>query len=460
MSDVSKGVTSKDGLADDPRWALVQRIISSRGFAKAVQLRDIVLYVSRRALEDQPKAITEQEVASNALGRGANFNPNEDNIVRAQVRHVRQRLEEYFSTEGQNEPLVLLIPKGTYVPQFEHRAAHRQKLAGERDEPAGADGLTSPRRSPGMDSANTKLPRRWLLIGLLSVLLAAAGGVSLTMRRQNKDLRRVAASSQKLPRAHAHALLSRIFVPDNETSIVLADPAFGVVQGFVGREIPIEDYASGAYPDNLLETIRDRSAQSALRSIAGREVTSFTDAILAERLMEACRLYNGKCRIRYPRYLNSRDFRTGNFILLGSRQSNAWDGLFENQLNFYFEMDAKTRLFRIRNRSPLPGELNYYATYPAEMAPGDSYGYLALLPNLTGTGSVLIISGIRREDTEAVGELIMSDDFSTTLSEIGRTTPGGNPSPYVQVLLRSQLVAGTSQALKIVASRVIRSVQP
>src|ERR1700748_2919461 len=49
---------------------------------------------------------------------GESFNPNDDNIVRVQAGHLRKKLDQYFSSEGREEPYVPVIPRGTYVPHF------------------------------------------------------------------------------------------------------------------------------------------------------------------------------------------------------------------------------------------------------------------------------------------------------------------------------------------------------
>ena len=37
------------------------------------------------------------------------------------MRQLRKRLEEYFSSEGKDEPYLILIPKGAYLPVLEPR---------------------------------------------------------------------------------------------------------------------------------------------------------------------------------------------------------------------------------------------------------------------------------------------------------------------------------------------------
>ena len=113
---------------DTERRALVQRIASSRHFAKAHQLRDILLYLMDRALHDPPSAIHEQEIACTVLGRKADFNPHEDNIVRVQVSHLRKRLDEYFAADGVNEPIGISVPRGGYALKFESRSVASEPL--------------------------------------------------------------------------------------------------------------------------------------------------------------------------------------------------------------------------------------------------------------------------------------------------------------------------------------------
>ena len=106
---------------NDGRWPLVLRIVASRQFTKAPQLQDILIYICKRALTDPAATIRELEIGCNALGRKPDFNPHEDNIVRVQISHLRKKLDEYFATDGRDEPVQITVPKGAYVPSFEPR---------------------------------------------------------------------------------------------------------------------------------------------------------------------------------------------------------------------------------------------------------------------------------------------------------------------------------------------------
>src|SRR5258708_13756690 len=140
----------------DPRWELVQRVAASTGFRKAARVRDFLLYVCERALEQHTDEITEQQVGTHVFGRPADYNPGDDNVVRSQARVLRTKLEQYFAgVEGRAEPIVITIPKGTYVPVFEPRPAAVSII---EHPPVVAPPLASPRFSAAIVTLSILAP--------------------------------------------------------------------------------------------------------------------------------------------------------------------------------------------------------------------------------------------------------------------------------------------------------------
>jgi hypothetical protein len=181
-------------------------VASSRHLLKAPQLREILLYLSRRVLTDNPTAISEQEIGCKVLGRRPDFNPNEDNIVRVQVRHLRKKLEEYFGSEGLEEPVILTIPKGAYLPHFEPRSAQPlQPPAASADAETPAQPVVAVARTG--TSANSAPSRRTVM--LVAVALAALVFTSLILWRQKEALRRAPAGG-KPARAARSALVPNL----------------------------------------------------------------------------------------------------------------------------------------------------------------------------------------------------------------------------------------------------------
>lgn len=100
---------------------LAHRVASSSTFEKSPRLRAFLIHVCHCALDNKPEAATEQQIGIRVYERPSGYNPNEDNIVRSQARLLRLKLEHYFANEGKDEPIIITIPKGRYLPVFEPR---------------------------------------------------------------------------------------------------------------------------------------------------------------------------------------------------------------------------------------------------------------------------------------------------------------------------------------------------
>src|ERR1700733_10141682 len=103
---------------EDIRWVLVQRIIDSPSLVGSARLRDFLTHVTACAIRQTPEDATEQQIGIRVFQRSPGFNSSEDSIVRSQARLLRLKLSAYFNAEGANEPLIIEIPKGHYLPVF------------------------------------------------------------------------------------------------------------------------------------------------------------------------------------------------------------------------------------------------------------------------------------------------------------------------------------------------------
>jgi hypothetical protein len=233
-----------------------------------------------------------------------------------------------------------------------------------------------------------------------------------------------------------------------------------MLQDILDVDIPLSDYLSGAYPLKLLSSVHDHKLRDALQLISSRRYTSLGDMSVAEKVVELGHRYNRTPRIRYARYLDAREFKTGNFVLIGSRRGIAWLQLFEPQLNFFLEESPGSRTYFFRNKAPRPGEQSSYGLGNNGKPSAESYADIALLPNLAGTGYVLLLSGITMEMTEAAAELVTSPEFSSVLSKMLNARSGYAPAPYVEILLQAKTVPGTTRASKIICYRILAPQKP
>jgi hypothetical protein len=96
-----------------------EAILKSRTFSRSEQLQAFLKYICELELAGRGDEITEYSIAITALGRRADYAPNEDSSVRSRAHALRRKLQEFYETEGAPDPQVRIeLPKGSYRPLF------------------------------------------------------------------------------------------------------------------------------------------------------------------------------------------------------------------------------------------------------------------------------------------------------------------------------------------------------
>jgi hypothetical protein len=105
----------------DEQLEELQRVLQSSQFRRAQKLQQFLTLICDYHLQGRSPEVNEFLIATEAFGKGPDFDPSQDSIVRVQAREVRRRLREYYQNEGKTNPLVLDIPVGRYLPVFARR---------------------------------------------------------------------------------------------------------------------------------------------------------------------------------------------------------------------------------------------------------------------------------------------------------------------------------------------------
>ena len=115
----SQGSTPELAKSSDEK-VLVQlkRILSSKAFRQADRLKRFLSFVVEEAIAGRSDRLKEFAVGVEVFGKDTSFDPRNDPIVRVQARRLRAQLTRYYREEGQEEDLVIEMPKGGYTPIF------------------------------------------------------------------------------------------------------------------------------------------------------------------------------------------------------------------------------------------------------------------------------------------------------------------------------------------------------
>ncbi len=99
-------------------------IEASAAFRRSPRHRALLRYLVAKALADDAPLLKETVIAVEVFGRpAATFDPKRDTIVRVEARRLRARLASYYRGEGQEMPICIALPVGSYVPLVTGRAA-------------------------------------------------------------------------------------------------------------------------------------------------------------------------------------------------------------------------------------------------------------------------------------------------------------------------------------------------
>lgn len=123
----------------------LKRLLVSESFAGAIRSQGFLRFIVEETLAGRQDRLHGYTIGVHALGRSEDFDPQADPIVRVEAGRLRRRLERHYLTEGVDDPVLIEVPKGGYVPEFSYRISILQS-AEPREESELETSVESPRR--------------------------------------------------------------------------------------------------------------------------------------------------------------------------------------------------------------------------------------------------------------------------------------------------------------------------
>jgi len=118
----SNGEIQAEGTAStEAIQAELERILSSKCFRNSTRVSRFLRFAVETTLRAQGEPIKEYLIGVEVFGRDDSYDPRLDPVVRVEAGRLRSKLAEYYRTQGQDDSLVIDLPKGTYVPTFSAR---------------------------------------------------------------------------------------------------------------------------------------------------------------------------------------------------------------------------------------------------------------------------------------------------------------------------------------------------
>ncbi len=113
------------GLVSEPDNVAIRaeltKIVSSPSFVNSPRMVRFLKYVVETTLEGKGALIKEYVIALDVFEKSGTYDSREDSTVRTEASKLRARLGRYYESEGREDPVIISIPKGAYLPAFESR---------------------------------------------------------------------------------------------------------------------------------------------------------------------------------------------------------------------------------------------------------------------------------------------------------------------------------------------------
>jgi hypothetical protein len=381
--------------------AQVRRILESKTFRTSEVHRNLLNYLAEKSLAGDADALKEYTVGLDVFAKPSSYDPRQESVVRMHMARLRQKLGEYYRTEGIDDPIIVDIPKGAFKVIFD------EKPIAPPIEPEPVPVALPPK-------PNYKV--ELLLGGLLIAAVAVASYFGLRLR-QVENTAHISVPATWTP--ELRELWAPLIAQDRPLVVCLATEA---------------------------RAASDAKATPSLTGLATANGAFLLGQFLANRIQNV--YVTGSDALTMP------ELTMGNVVYLGQPASRLLDMLPSEQ-QFVAEATG------VRNLHPKPGEPELFAD---SLAPGskqvvESYALITHVQGVNAKSDVLYISGSHTFDVTAGVEAFTDPGQAKMLVAALRKSDGTLPK-YYQVVLHVRSMDETPIEVSYVTHRELASTKP
>jgi hypothetical protein len=385
----------------------LELLLASPLFHSSKRYPRFLRFVVAGTLAGQTDQLKERILGVEVFDRPADYDTNTDPIVRVTAAEIRKRIEHYYQDHKHNHEIRMILPAGSYAPQF--------YWPGHPSGPPAVTSLEIPRDAADLVKAQP-----------------AATLPDVAQSRRNLIARRVPAfalialtiviASAALWRASRPPILKQFWEPfvnsPNPVLICVADQS-------QYSTIRLRDAADPSHqitlPDSMVALIIDDV--SPLVNVA---------ALL--------RTYGKTSRVLAESNTTLTDLRRAPSIFIGAFD-NSWTLRLTSPLRFHFANDAAMNKLWIEDRSN-PGNHNWMMDRTVQQTGTYSdYAIVARFVDPNIEQLVVVGAGIGRGGTVAAGEFLVDEQ---RMDEMLKRVPNDWKRKNIEIVLETQVIGDRS----------------
>lgn len=473
--DISPTEVTRLEITQEEQQAQLQKVLHSEAFRSAPGLQKFLEYVASKTLDGQSQQIKEYTVGIEVFGRSNDYDPKIDTVVRVQAHRLRDKLKEYYNTEGIADPILLVIPKGHYIPFFS-----RQVTAGSGPERLDSESPTTNKDAHLTPSNGHPFVEQlvkpkskgllWIAGGVAAIALLAGFAFLLPLViRSTRDQGKT--NSTAAPTLDLDSPLRDLwadYLKDVSSPLVaFSNTEFLVTETSDLLRLKTEQVDNMGAPasNDLARRLADNPRLlDRTGPVAFEDVYTGTGEVMAVfYLTRMFSQYHVPLGVKRIRLVTTDDLTRHDVVFLGSTRENALMEELPLTQDFVFAWPPKligVWSGQILNLHPKPGESTSYQVErdPKSHVLRTDYALVSFLPGITPNRKIVVLGGLTTLGTQAAA------DFATSPSEIAElaarldTGPGSSlkriPS-FFQAVLRVEIMKGDVLSVKYVTGHVI-----
>ena len=426
----------------------VDRILRSDEFRSSQVLRRLLKFLAEKSVLGEADQLKEYAVAIDGLGKPHSYDPRHNSAVRIQVGRLRQKLAEYYRTEGKQDEFVIDLPRGRFKLTCEPRCGIVEPVpAAPAPMPPSSPVDLPPKIDPRTTfDAHSRSVLIWFCIAVAAAIGAYCWGRWSPMTRA------------ALPTAGWSGQLQELWGPyvDSRQPLILAieDPLF--------VELKSEP---GVY-------FRDRSLNR-WKDVVGSPAVAALEGSLKAAHIQPSRYYTAYGEVDVAFLLGRLlGLRERNFSILKTSQLS-WQQLADNNVlfvgvqNLFFDeqlhgmpvdpqfVPTETGIRNVHPKAGEPAEFtDQYSTAPDEE--GTAYALVTHLPGPLRSNDVESFTSSRSAGYVAAVQWFTDPNLARLLVAKLKAASDGRMPRYYQVLLRVKFRDDVPTETTYVLSRELR----
>jgi hypothetical protein len=194
----------------------VERILQNKNLKLSEVQRRLLTYLVEKTLAGEADDLKEYTIGLEAFGKPPSYDPRQESVVRMHVARLRQKLNDYYRTEGAADPFILDLPKGS----FHVTCNARPEPVAQR--PAEVIPLTHPTRPNWLHNKIVMAA-----VAAAAVVLAVAGYLAVRQIGAARSAQEAAAGWAP----ELQQLWGPLLAPGRPLVVCIATPTFGTASG-------------------------------------------------------------------------------------------------------------------------------------------------------------------------------------------------------------------------------------